>query len=239
MHLYKSFSKNEAGSDYVVGDIHGCFDMLDDLLKEAGFNTETDRLFSVGDLVDRGPKCPDVVRWIARPWFHAVSGNHDDLAVRIHAGTADVGLHIMNGGAWMQYLDEDERSHIAKHLAALPVCIDVETDRGLVGIVHADILGTSWSKFVHGLLTATSKSQRYDYMEAAMWSRDRIRHKLIEPVEDLYRMYVGHTPVDNVTNLANVFYVDTGACFGRQMTMVCIQGKHAGEVFNVKHKDAE
>ena len=45
---------NALGKDYVVGDLHGCFDLLQRLLHEVEFNKVTDRLFSVGDLIDRG-----------------------------------------------------------------------------------------------------------------------------------------------------------------------------------------
>jgi len=36
-----------------------------------------DQLFSVGDLVDRGPESHRVLEWLARPWFFAICGNHD------------------------------------------------------------------------------------------------------------------------------------------------------------------
>ena len=41
--------------DFIVGDLHGCRAMLDTLLAHVGFDGSRDRLFSVGDLVDRGP----------------------------------------------------------------------------------------------------------------------------------------------------------------------------------------
>ena len=49
------FGQNPDGRDYVVGDIHGMFHHLEVLLNDIGFDEDCDRLFSVGDLVDRGP----------------------------------------------------------------------------------------------------------------------------------------------------------------------------------------
>ena len=46
---------NENGRDLVVGDVHGCFRTLDHALSEFGFDPSRDRLFGVGDLVNRGP----------------------------------------------------------------------------------------------------------------------------------------------------------------------------------------
>lgn len=63
------FSLNTKGRDYAVGDIHGCFNRLQTVLDEMGFDPSKDRLFSVGDLVDRGPDCDQVLDWITRHGF--------------------------------------------------------------------------------------------------------------------------------------------------------------------------
>lgn len=232
--MHQSFAKNEVGRDFVVGDVHGCFDMLSDLLDEVEFDTSEDRLFSVGDLVDRGEKSADVLQWIARPWFHAVRGNHEDLLIRIQAGTADLGGYLRGGGSWFLTMDDDEQRFMAKKIAELPVCLDVETDDGKVGVVHAEVHEDNWDTFVHGLTSATSRNQRYDYLESAMWARDRIREKRENYVKGVAVVYVGHTPVDTVTGLGNVKYIDTGAVFGRKLSLVCIQGRHAGQVYELE-----
>ena len=75
------FAINEVGRDFVVGDIHEMFSYLQRLLEEASFNGKEDRLFSVGDLVDRGPESQDVLEWLKQPWFHACRGNHEQFAL--------------------------------------------------------------------------------------------------------------------------------------------------------------
>ena len=65
----------------VVGDIHGCYDELEDMLAELDFGAD-DRLISVGDLITKGPKSREVLdRFMTEPQFSAVIGNHD-LALR-------------------------------------------------------------------------------------------------------------------------------------------------------------
>ena len=50
------FEENATGRDFVVGDLHGMFSHLEALLNEVAFDESADRLFSVGDLIDRGPE---------------------------------------------------------------------------------------------------------------------------------------------------------------------------------------
>lgn len=76
---------NLRGRDFVVGDIHGMFDDLARSLELRHFDPAADRLLSVGDLVDRGPKSTEARSWLAQPWFHAVAGNHEALAIGSYA----------------------------------------------------------------------------------------------------------------------------------------------------------
>lgn len=64
---------------YAIGDLQGCFFSFQDLLKKIQFNTEHDRLWFVGDLINRGPGSLEVLRWIfeRQSSVVAVLGNHD------------------------------------------------------------------------------------------------------------------------------------------------------------------
>lgn len=221
MGFLSRFERNTTGRDFVVGDIHGCFALLESALRQANFSPAKDRLFSVGDLVDRGPDSASVVEWLALPWFHAVRGNHDQMAVGVAAGRHDVGNYFMNGGGWFLALQEADQQAIAAVLNMLPVCIEVETEFGLIGIVHAEV-GNDWRAFNDALEAAPSNNKRNQLLETAMWSRDRISLGDTTPVAGIERLYVGHTPVKEPVILGNVYYVDTGACFGRKLTLVCI-----------------
>src|SRR3546814_9235683 len=80
---------NPAGRDVAVGDIHGHFSRLRQALDEFGFDPAHDRLFSVGDLVDRGHESESFMQWLDQPWFYTVQGNHEDYAIR-HVRTGQV-----------------------------------------------------------------------------------------------------------------------------------------------------
>ncbi|MBU2773296.1 hypothetical protein HMI48_05070 [Acidithiobacillus ferrooxidans] len=72
-------ASNPEGRDFVVGDLHGCRAMLDTLLAHARFDLAKDRLFSVGDLVDRGPDSIGCLELLRESWFFPVLRNHDAM----------------------------------------------------------------------------------------------------------------------------------------------------------------
>lgn len=74
-------------STYAIGDIQGCFDELQTLLAHIHFHPEEDTLWLVGDLVNRGPKSLEVLRFIKNlPNAITVLGNHDLHLLAVYNG---------------------------------------------------------------------------------------------------------------------------------------------------------
>ncbi|MZI92702.1 bis(5'-nucleosyl)-tetraphosphatase (symmetrical) [Vibrio sp. CAIM 722] len=77
-------------STYIVGDIQGCLDELKLLLKQANFKAKKDELWLAGDLVARGPKSLETLRFVRSLGSSAkvILGNHD-----LHLLAVSLGIH--------------------------------------------------------------------------------------------------------------------------------------------------
>ena len=202
MTTVKTYPINTVGRDFVVGDIHGAFDLVWRAMEAARFNPATDRLFSVGDLIDRGPGSRRCARFLAQPYVHAVRGNHEDMLLDLYA----------DGDPRPEVLSFATRINlILESLSALPIAITIETARGTVGIVHADVPeGLSWQDFTARLAAQDEKTRH-----VALYGRDRIQSRDDSGVPGVGRVFVGHTPRwDGLRRYGNVYAVDTGAVFG-------------------------
>ena len=75
-------------STYAIGDIQGCFEALNLLLEKIQFDPARDRVWLVGDLINRGPDSVEVLRWAMGLGERAVTvlGNHDLHFIAVAAG---------------------------------------------------------------------------------------------------------------------------------------------------------
>ncbi|BGI51341.1 MAG: bis(5'-nucleosyl)-tetraphosphatase (symmetrical) ApaH [Buchnera aphidicola (Ceratovacuna japonica)] len=73
-------------STYFVGDIHGCFKQLKNLLKKVSFNFRNDILWVTGDLVAKGPDSIEVLKFLNKnkKSVRIVLGNHDLNLIRLY-----------------------------------------------------------------------------------------------------------------------------------------------------------
>ena len=79
-----AFYSNKQNRLFVIGDIHGCVDEFDALVKKIQYNYEAgDRIVLAGDLVIRGPGNVGVIRLAKELKAMCVRGNHDDKVVRL------------------------------------------------------------------------------------------------------------------------------------------------------------
>lgn len=198
----KKFKRNLVGRDFVVGDLHGCYDKLMEQLEGLSFNFECDRLFCCGDLIDRGDKSLKCLLLMYEPWFHSVRGNHEQMMIDIYVhNQPDGGVWHHNGGDWEMFenpVDISLYAHEADYL--LPYQIEIDNS---IGIVHADV-GNTWRELAEDELTV------------ALWDRTRINKEGVykEFVQGIDRVYVGHTPtIEGKVVSGNVHYMDSGAVF--------------------------
>lgn len=211
---HKLYPKNESGRDFVLSDLHGMLNLLQDTLEQLEFNKETDRMFSVGDLIDRGPSSIECLRLSKESWFIPVLGNHEQFLIDTILNERPKDLWIMNGGGWFEDEDAQEVDELAQHVfGSFPYAITVETSHGNVGICHAQPPSSDWSDV---------ENPSADNIHEMLWGRSWIKSSGVE-VKGVWRTIHGHTPVRIPTGLYNVYFIDTGAFYTGELAVMEIQ----------------
>lgn len=212
----RRLAANTKGRDFIVGDIHGAFTTLLAAMKAANFDGSCDRILSVGDLIDRGKDSWRCAKFLRQPYVEAVQGNHEAMLLELYKdGEPDEAVlrwaARQNGFGWWLDVAMDQRAEILQAISLLPTVIELETPRGLVGLVHADVpAGMTWPTFVKEI-----EAENQDVIQTALWGRDRINDGNEDGVEGIGRVFVGHTPQWNgLQQFGNCFAMDTGAIFG-------------------------
>ena len=124
---------------YAIGDVQGCFDSLQNLLAACTFDPTRDRLWLVGDLVNRGPKSLETLRLIKSFGNSAITvlGNHDLYLLMVAEGGAKF---RGKDDTLDDVLNAPDRDELLDWLRRQPLC-HVEGDYCLV---HAGLL-PQWS----------------------------------------------------------------------------------------------
>lgn len=204
------FDANTQGRDFVIGDIQGYFRRVEEALKQVNFNPKKDRLFCTGDLVNRGPESAEVLDWLERPGIYSVGGNHEDLAVAYGLGQwHDTQDFQQCGGQWMIDMAPKERRRYAERLAELPYAIEVETPRGLVGVIHSDVYADDWARMREELQSSKHDKEIRGVIHTAIWKREKITTLNEATIANITTVFSGHTTVKLPKLLGNVMFIDT------------------------------
>ena len=126
-------------ADYIVGDVQGCITSLKNLLAKIHFSYDSDRLFFLGDVVNRGENNLETMKFILSHQnnFDMVLGNHDIHLIACHFDSKK----IKKSDNFDDILDSNLRNKIIEYLLNRPLAIEL----GGSILVHAGI-PPIWSK---------------------------------------------------------------------------------------------
>jgi len=197
---------------YAVGDIHGCYDKLSELIKKMDIDFESDTLVFLGDYIDRGPQSFEVVAYLTdlkQRYANIIflKGNHEEMLEKYLSGEDRI-TYLVNGGQQTleSYMNrprpEGEPAIPSTHLEFFKsLRIYYETQNYI---------------FVHAGLKNKVPLEKQK-TEDLLW----IRRRFIESKYDYGKMVVfGHTPLHEPLLLPNKIGIDTGAVYGNRLTCV-------------------
>lgn len=219
--LVEIYDQVVEGDLYVVGDLHGCYDLLMQNLKSIGFDFEKDLLISVGDLVDRGTQSVACVALLLEPWFKAIRGNHEQFCIEAFVDEGIAKIHVRSdiGGEWFHQLDDGIKREVVEQLIKLPIVLQMTHHGKKFGFVHADINVNDWDN----LKQAVNNEQDLT-IQNCLWGRTRVKAATDDVkylrVQGIDEVYLGHTPTKLPLQKQNCFFIDTGAVYSGQLTII-------------------
>jgi len=172
---------------YAIGDVQGCYDELRQLLDALRFDPAQDRVWFVGDLVNRGPHSAPVLRFVRSLGDAAVTvlGNHDMHLLALSQGNLrkagegalDDVLHAPDGVELIQWLRQQRFLHHDPALgytmvhAGLPPQWNLATAMGCARELEAIVRGPDLREYAHAMYG--NKPERWRDDLAGM---DRLRY---------------------------------------------------------------
>ncbi|WP_238434756.1 MULTISPECIES: polynucleotide kinase-phosphatase [unclassified Frankia] len=224
--------RHETGPFDVIGDVHGCRAELEGLLAKLGYELSRDdagrpagashpegrRVIYVGDLVDRGPDTPGVLRlamgMVADGTAFAVRGNHEDKLVRALAGKK-----VTIGHGLAQSLEQLEAQSAEFRARATEFCDGLIAhyvlDGGRLVVAHAGL-----KEAYHGRASARVRSFAL-YGDTTGETDDYglpVRYPWANEYRGKATVLYGHTPVPEPEWINNTLCLDTGCVFGGALT---------------------
>ncbi|WP_432102297.1 polynucleotide kinase-phosphatase [Streptomyces sp. bgisy091] len=209
----------------IIGDIHGCSSELDTLLAELGYkdgaHPEGRTAVFVGDLVDRGPDSPGVLRrvmsMVASGNALCVPGNHENKLGRYLKGRKVQHSHGL--AETIEQLEREDAEHpefreqVAQFIDGL--VSHYVLDGGKLVVCHAGL-----PEKYHGRTSGRVRSHAL-YGETTGETDEfglPVRYPWAEDYRGSAAVVYGHTPVPVASWVNNTLCLDTGAVFGGRMT---------------------
>ena len=208
----------------IIGDIHGCLEELKELLQAFAYDPGSMTVILVGDLVNKGPLSAEVVRFVREQKFHCVLGNHDVSALqRVLAFRR--GEEIAPKYAYVQRLSQEDLDWYS----SLPFTIALPEFNAIV--THA------------GLIPGVPLRQQTVFSMTKMRNILRHRHGELEALERntegenwavFWRaaphVFYGHDAKRGLQLHEFATGLDSGCCYGRELTGVLLPSKELRSV---------
>nr|AGS09410.1 serine/threonine protein phosphatase [Euglena gracilis] len=218
----KALSANPGGRVILMGDIHGCLDEMQLLLKKLNFQADRDLLVLLGDLVGKGPKPFEVIQHSKAIGAHTVLGNHDWTLLRWYEQQRSQGpdalVPFANPDSEHRKLARIIPKDLAEYLQQAPHIIEIPEHNAIA--VHAG-LDPSLS---------LDKQHTFDlmHMRTIVDGKPSEKHKGT-PWASIWKgpqtVFFGHDAKRGLQEHPYAIGLDTGCVYGKQLTSYVLPEK--------------
>lgn len=215
---YKEITIDSGARHLVCGDIHGYYDDLMLELERLKFS-DSDTLFLLGDMVNRGSQNIEMIELLRKSNVHAIAGNHELSILDYGNGSLEEKILVGRGGQWFVDLPDDEKTKVIAVLTELPLAMKVTTTKGSTrGLVHAACPAESWDELA--ALMKAKEPRRSMVVRTAISDRASFNNQLEKTTAGIDWVIVGHNPVEKIGCLGNTMYLDCGLYLGGKLKVM-------------------
>jgi len=234
----------------VIGDIHGCYEEFDELLKKVHSETPSknpDKCLKilVGDLVNKGPESKKVLKLCRDVYYNsivAVRGNHDEIVIKLYDNWKSSSKGKANFEERNKWIERLPKSYV-DYLKSLPYTISIPSLSCI--IVHAGVDPSldephkttplyTMTTMRNIVVLKDPKTESTSYMctksekEGAPWAT-------FWPGPD--HIYFGHDARRRLQDQHEFATgLDTGCVYGDRLSYIYIKGPRKGEIHSIKAK---
>lgn len=223
--LYNN-KKQETGPLDIIGDVHGCFDELIQLLADLGYENDSGtwahpegrKAVFAGDLVDRGPKTPEVLKlviaMIEAGNAYCVPGNHDIKLMRWLSGKNVQPNHgLQDSIDQLSFETQEFRDKVKKFLDSL--ISHYVFDSGKLVVAHAGLKESMQGRGSGAIREFCLYGETTGEIDEFGLP---VRYNWATEYKGKAAVVYGHTPVPQAQWLNNTIDIDTGCVFGGSLT---------------------
>lgn len=223
---------NKSGRAIVVGDLHGCFDELAELLITLKFDQHKDILISCGDLCDRGPKIAECVQlFLYGVNCYVVQGNHDNKLIRYLKGNK------VNPSSLEQSIKQlGNKKELIDPVVYMSAMCQTIIKFGNNYVTHAGFHPNKHPE--HTSREFSLYARKYDSAMGTFTNSDLAKYWYEEPrAYSMFNLFFGHeVHVDDCQVAKGIYAMDAGCYMGNKLRAAVVTPEGVQGIIEIQSK---
>jgi serine/threonine protein phosphatase 1 len=187
---------------FVIGDLDGDLHALKQALNNVNFDPQTDHLFCLGDIIDRGEQSYELFQYLEEIDAFMVLGNHEHFMLEsvISKDPKAQDIWAKNGGKWHSAIPENDLMEMCFKLLTKPLSILLKYQGHNIGLSHTLPQSWGWNNY---------PADKTEVIESLLWNRDVVKKRRLLKNDGVTFSIHGHNSTQVSFWISNSYHIDT------------------------------